>query len=363
MKKFSIIAQILAIAGWSCAASAHHSTVPHYDPNQTVTIEGIITEFKFVNPHAVLYIDVTNEEGDVNNWNCEMSAASALRRFGWTKELFGPGRAIRIEGVAARRDPHGCSFRSGELEGGFRITRNGPSENGAAAPGLAERAAKIGDSMSFAGNWLTQPRRSGAGRPGAGGPPGGGGPPGMDRFDNLLTDAGKAAAAGYDDRFDDPALECSPSSIIRGWSEPNGVSQIEILDDRMIIRHEFMDTIRTVYIDNREPPADYVRSLTAFSVGAIDGNTMTIETSGFAAGVLLPHPGVLHSEDMQIVETLTLSDDGQQLVREYEVTDPQYLTGPYTGRSVWIRSDLPLTAYDCEELSGISKIRPGKDEE
>ena len=155
-----------------------------------------------------------------------------------------------------------------------------------------------------------------------------------------------------------PRWKCSPSSIIRGWGEPNGVSQIEVLDDRMIIRHEFMDTVRTVYLDGREPANDYEAGLTGHSVGAIDGSTMVIETSDVAAGVLMPHPGVLHSEDMHVVETLTLSDSDQTLTREYVVTDPQYLTEPFTGRSVWLRSELPLTEYNCVELGGISNVRP-----
>ncbi|MGI9203250.1 MAG: DUF6152 family protein [Woeseiaceae bacterium] len=350
---------VLALLAFLTTASvnAHHSSAPHFDANSPVTVEGVITEFKFVNPHAYLYIDVTNSDGTVTNWNCEMSAASALKRNGWSKELFGPGKKIKIDGIAARRDPHGCSFQAGELEGGFTITRNGPIERSEAPEHVAETDAYGGDTMSFAGNWQTQPRRRGGGRPG-----GGGGPPRMDRFTNILTDAGKEAAASYDERFDDPALECSPSSIIRAWGEPNGVSQIELHDDRAIIRHEFMDTVRTVYLDDRRMPDDFERGLTGFSVGNIDGNAMTIETTGFAAGVLLPHPGVMHTEDMRVVETLTLSDDGQQVVREYEVLDPQFLKEPYTGRSVWLRSDLPLTAYDCEELSGVSKIRPGQNE-
>jgi len=354
MMGISKTGKLLALVGIFAAASvsAHHSSAPHFDANSPMSIEGVITEFKFVNPHAYLYIDVTNSDGTVTNWNCEMNAASALKRNGWTKELFAVGKSISIDGIAARRDPHGCAFQSGELEGGFRITRNGPIETSEAPELVAGNEANAGASMSFAGNWQTEPRRRGGGRPG------GGGPPGMDRFTNILTDAGKEAAAGYDDRFDDPALECSPSSIIRAWGEPNGVSQIELQDDRAIIRHEFMDTVRTVYLDGRQMPADFDRSLTGFSVGKINGNTMTIESSGFAAGVLLPHPGVLHSEDMRVVETLTLSDDGQQVVREYEVVDPQYLNAPYTGRSVWLRSNLPLAAYDCEELSGVSKIRP-----
>jgi hypothetical protein len=53
-----------------------------------------------------------------------------------------------------------------------------------------------------------------------------------------MTDAGKTAAARYDDRFDDPALQCSPSSIIRGWQEPNSPSEVALNGNQLTITHE-----------------------------------------------------------------------------------------------------------------------------
>ena len=77
-----------------------------------------------------------------------------------------------------------------------------------------------------------------------------------------------------------------------------------------------------------------------------------IETARFKAGVLTPHPGLLHSEDMVVTERLSLSEDGNQLIKEYSVVDPQYLSKPVTGRSAWNRSDIALPKYNCVELGG-----------
>jgi len=137
----------------------------------------------------------------------------------------------------------------------------------------------------LAGTWITTPRQRG-GRPA--GPPGGN----PDRFANMVTAAGAAALTGYDMRFDDPALSCSPSNIIRGWSEPNSVSKIEIDDSTAVIRHEYMDTVRHVDLTTREHPASITPSLTGHSVGWFEDDTLVIETVGFEAGVLLPHPGL-----------------------------------------------------------------------
>jgi hypothetical protein len=359
MYKKSIVA-LVCVLGVSLHAHAHHSSSPHFDPSKTIIVEGVVTEFKFVNPHAYLYIDVTNSDGSVTNWNCEMSAASTLKRAGWTTDMFAPGTKVKIDGIEARRDEYGCAFQSGTLEDGTRIARNGPIERAAPDPDAtaAPTAAIPSDHTGFAGNWAPRPRQRRGG--------GGGGPPRGPR-DFKLTAAGEAASAEYDSRYDDPAFECSPSSITRVWGEPGVVNQIEVLDDSVIIRHGFMDTVRTIHLTTQKAPDGYEPGLTGFSVGHFDGDDLIIETTGFAAGVLTPHAGednlggYLHSDQMQVSERLSLSDDGNQLVRTYEATDAEYFAAPYTGSNTYLRSELPMVDYNCVELSGVSKVRPEDD--
>ena len=123
------------IAALACAmlpvhtAVAHHSSSPHYDANKPVSIVGEVVEFKFVNPHAFLYLNVTNADGSASLWNCEFQAASKHRRDGWAKDIFEPGSTVKIQGMSARRDPNGCSFQAGVLEDGTRLTRNSVIES------------------------------------------------------------------------------------------------------------------------------------------------------------------------------------------------------------------------------------------
>jgi hypothetical protein len=334
-------------------AQAHHSGFPHFDSTKPVVIEGVVKNFKFVNPHAYIYVDVTDENGEVVTWNCEMNAATGLRRAGWTEELFSPGTEIVIEGASARRDPHGCSYNKGTLSDGTEIARGGEITKSGKSLAVAEAAdtPKITqDLSSIAGVWATTPRNRGGGGPGRSGD--------ANPFEKLMTDAGKKAADIYDDRFDDPALFCSPSSIVRGWGEPNSTSEIIQTADKITIKHTYMDTVRTVDMTTRQHPSTITPSLTGHSVGWFEGETLVIETVGFAAGVLLPHPGVLHTDQMKVVERLNLSDDGMTLIRDYEVQDPVYLKTPLTGSSSWSRSDIPVSKYDCTELSGVNNVRP-----
>lgn len=352
-RRFSVLrdSRLAVLAGllvlMASSADAHHSSLPHFDPTKPVTLAGVITGFKLVNPHAYLYFDVTGQDGKVTHWNCEMTAGSVLHRSGWTGELFAPGAVVTVNAIAARRDPNGCSFTSAVLKDGTRIERSGAITRGGIVAKNADAATPQARNLTtLSGTWITTPRA------------GGGGPGSDNPFIKLMTAAGKAAAEKYDDRFDDPALRCSPSSIQRAWGEPGGVSEIVQTPTTITIKHEYMDTVRLVDLRTRQHPAAVKRSLTGHSVGWFEGSTLVIDTTGFASGVLLPHPGVINSEDMHVVERLSLSADGNQLVRNYEVTDAKFLAAPMTGTSSWTRTALPLSTYNCTELSGVNNVRP-----
>lgn len=343
---------LFALLGLAQSSYAHHSSAPHFDSSRPISIEGVVTAFRFVNPHAWVYLEVTNADGIVENWNCELGAASTYRRQGWDVAVFEIGAGIKIEGIAARRDDLGCSFEMGTLSDGTTIARNGEITRGEQV--LTEVVASESnteiDLSVMEGNWITTSRVRGGG----GGRRNGSA---LEIYADLLTDAGKVAVAAYDQRFDDPALQCSPSSIIRGYSEPNGASDFTQSQSQIVIRHEFMDTVRTIDLTTHEHSANTVLSMTGHSVGWFEGGTLVIETVGFEAGVLLPHPGLLHSEEMRIVERMTLAEGGNVLLRDYEVTDSKFFTGAFTGSNSWTRSDISVNAYNCVELGGVSNIR------
>ncbi len=80
------------------AAYAHHAQAPFFDLNSEVEIEGVVTRFDFRNPHPVLYVDVTTESGEVENWEIQFSNATGLRRRGWHKDIIQPGERISARG-------------------------------------------------------------------------------------------------------------------------------------------------------------------------------------------------------------------------------------------------------------------------
>src|SRR5262245_63963159 len=80
----AITLTILAVMLWSNSAAAHHSFAPVYDGNRVITVTGVVTQFKFVNPHAMMFMDVTDESGKVVKWTVEFAGSLNLSEVGWT---------------------------------------------------------------------------------------------------------------------------------------------------------------------------------------------------------------------------------------------------------------------------------------
>jgi len=58
---------------------AHHSGVMFEDQKE-VTLEGVVKEFQFTNPHSWLLVDVTNKDGSVTTWGFEAEGPTTLIR-------------------------------------------------------------------------------------------------------------------------------------------------------------------------------------------------------------------------------------------------------------------------------------------
>lgn len=361
MRKIFVVSSGAALWFAWATAGAHHSNAPHYDRERPITIEGVVEEFEFVNPHAFLHIRAENESGEPVVRACEMQTANTLRRQGWTEDRFTVGQAVTVQGIAARRDPLGCSFTSAELTDGTTIARSGavvsPPES---AAGDAPREPAADDTLSdfatgdtprvafleggipnLAGPWMRDRSR------GQRGPGPGSARPGADR----LTPAGLAAAEGYDERFDDPSFECSASSITRAWSEPGTPTDIEQYDDRVVIRHEYMDTVRTIRLAREHDPSPAPQPY-GHSIGWYEGSTLVIDTMGFVPGVLTPHPGILHSAALHVTERLTVYPDEMSITLDWTAEDPEFFVGPFSGTNYYMPSLHPVSSYDCTpELS------------
>jgi hypothetical protein len=79
-------------------ATAHHAFAPVYDEARTVTIKGTVTEFRLVNPHATMNVDVVDRAGKHVMWTVEMAGLLSLSRHGWTPRTVSAGEPITVTG-------------------------------------------------------------------------------------------------------------------------------------------------------------------------------------------------------------------------------------------------------------------------
>ena len=83
-------------------AVAHHSFSAEFDINQPVTLTGTVSDMRWSNPHAWLYIDVKDADGKVVKWALETVAANQLYRRGVRREDVVIGTVVSVEGWRAR---------------------------------------------------------------------------------------------------------------------------------------------------------------------------------------------------------------------------------------------------------------------
>lgn len=80
---------------------AHHGTAA-YETTQETTVKGTVTDFQFVNPHTLIFLDVKNEKGDVEHWQVDAQSPNQLTRDGWNKNTLKPGDQIAVTGYRAK---------------------------------------------------------------------------------------------------------------------------------------------------------------------------------------------------------------------------------------------------------------------
>jgi hypothetical protein len=61
-------------------------------------VKGVVTEFEWINPHALIHLDATDENGKVEKWIAETNSPNILNRQGWTKNTVKPGDQITLVG-------------------------------------------------------------------------------------------------------------------------------------------------------------------------------------------------------------------------------------------------------------------------
>ncbi|MFP6829169.1 MAG: DUF6152 family protein [Gammaproteobacteria bacterium] len=346
-RKFSAMLLVMAAP----SLYGHHSVGPNFDLAQEIVLMGaVITEFKFVNPHVYLYVEVPGEKGAIADWRCEMAAASRLKRRGWTAETLVPGQTISIDGSPGRREENVCHVTTITREDGSILAeyagRPTPAEASTALASdavIRSRPAYLSNGQpNLRGPWVsTQPS--------------------LDMPEIEPTAAGEQAGAGLVRHFDSPVLRCQPTNILFDWIFERMTNDIYQDDDTITLQYGYLDIVRTIHLGRSEHPTTNSPSALGHSIGRWENDVLVVDTIGFERGVL-DHVGrsagfPMHSDQWHVVERYEVEANGRTLTRTYTFDDPLFMQGTYAGQDSASLTTEQYAPYDCEELSGKNNQR------
>ncbi len=100
--RYALAALLLGFCMVSATVFAHHGFAGRYDEEHPITLDGIVIELQFLNPHAAIIFQVRDENGKVVRWSGYLGSATNLNKSeGWTKNTLKPGDRITILGARA----------------------------------------------------------------------------------------------------------------------------------------------------------------------------------------------------------------------------------------------------------------------
>jgi hypothetical protein len=110
--KIKLLAVLIGAAGFLLLAEAvfaHHGR-SNYDVTNNITLKGVVTEFEWINPHALIHFDVTGEDGKVEKWIGETNSPNTLSRQGWSRNTVKTGDQITLIGHRVKGGAYYCNF-------------------------------------------------------------------------------------------------------------------------------------------------------------------------------------------------------------------------------------------------------------
>ena len=102
MHRMLLPATVLAGLLVSPPGDAHHSIAAMYARENSITVEGKVIRFEYVNPHPAIHLETRSAAGEAEVWVIEWSSRNRLETRGYSADTLQPGDLLVINGAPAR---------------------------------------------------------------------------------------------------------------------------------------------------------------------------------------------------------------------------------------------------------------------
>jgi hypothetical protein len=125
------------------AAGAHHGTATSYDQDAWITVTGVVTEYRWRNPHSSLHLEVTDAAGKTSPFAIELASPGLMARqgSGWTRNTFKAGDKVsfRVHPSKIGAPVGECLFNCEVTINGTRLANSNPAREGGPRSGGEEK--------------------------------------------------------------------------------------------------------------------------------------------------------------------------------------------------------------------------------
>jgi hypothetical protein len=162
----------------------------------------------------------------------------------------------------------------------------------------------------------------------------------------------REAAKDYDpENQTTVSLTCRPPGLIYSMQGP---FPLEIFEGRdlIVVKLEYFDLVRVIFMNEAEHPDDWPHSQTGHSVGRWEGDTLVVDTAKLVAGTLFNN-GVDYTENVRLRERFRLADSDTLIVTQ-QFEDPGSFEGTAARIMSFRRGQDHVYPYDCDPTYGIA---------
>ena len=370
--RFLVFFSVAALIG-AGPTFAHHSRVA-FDEEKLVTISGEVSRVAWRNPHIAINVEVSDGSGGTELWKIEGLPPSQLDKIGLSRRSVSVGDQISIDARPLKSGRPGGLLMGMTLANGekfvFEDTYN-PSEvegRSQSIPALVEyvpppegetwqererktrpeqlplvgtNARQTGpgalDPDHLAKDWPEAPfdltgtwdfRGENEWRANYGSYEFKPHPEWTDKTKKSYEEFLENARAGR--RVNEPTARCYPAGMPRIMTR-YGSLMIMQYPTAIFMVSRLNNEYRAIWLDGREREPEDQRdpNWNGESMGRWEGNTLVVETTGFIDSNHLIQAGIETGDQLKIIERIQLINDGNTMVTEYIMTDPEHWVGEW----------------------------------